>query len=286
MIQNVLNWIESAGLGWTAYMDGGKLAALALAAALFMGLTVGKRGNKGLLVLYGSLMMVLCICPITAAGLMAYQTRFYDYQWIWSMVPVTALIALGGTVFLTEEWKASGGMGRFRALIVTVASVLVVVLCGGLGAGSVDTVAARQRADHAENVLAKVRTHCGTDVCLWAPAKVLEYARLDGETKLLYGRNMWDAALNAYSYDAYSEEQKELYVWMEKLDDWQIEITVDEVEEYVNRAYACGADCILLPTEMSDWLVEPESETVLLERLEKSGAGVNELEGYYLLDLR
>ena len=77
----------------------------------------------------------------------------------------------------------------------------------------------------------------GQTVCLWAPREILETARMQPvavtwmqpvETvgiesvavagqlpELLYGRNMWDAALNAYTYDVYPEEVQQLYCWME-----------------------------------------------------------------------
>ncbi len=280
--------IENARLGWLNYTDAGKLVALVIAAIIYLMMASGLKGPKGRLVSYAGVLTVLCICPVTAAVLMLYQTRFYDYQWIWSVVPVTAVIALGGTVFWTEQCKpGKGWRTMLRNAIVTCASIVVLLLCGGLGEGSVDAARAEAERTHAEKILDEVQQACGEDVCLWAPAKITEYARLEGDMKLLYGRNMWDAALNAYSYDTYSEEQQELYRWMEYLDDWEIDISVEEVEDYVQRGFERGADCVLLPTEMSDWLKEPESEELLLERLgSDSDREVIVLEGYYLLKLR
>lgn len=287
MLESVFELIQNAWAGWLKYTDAGKLVALVLAAILYLGLFRKVKGPGGRLLLYGTVSSVLCICPLTAAILMAYQTRFYDYQWIWSMVPVTALIAFGGTVFLTEQYKPGKGWKTiFKNTIVTIASVSLVLLCGGMGQGSVDAVKTHEDRVHSETVLGEVRMLCGEDVCLWAPSKILEYARLDGKMQLFYGRNMWDAALNAYSYDSYTEEQKELYLWMEKLDDWDIEISVAEVEENIQKAFASGVNCVLLPTGMSDWLEDSESEAVLLERLAETGAEVTKLEDYYLLSLR
>lgn len=284
MFGQIAEWIESACMGWAAYIDGGKLAALALVTALFLWLGGRVKGAMGLLVRFGAMGMVLCIFPVTAAGLMIYQTRFYDYQWIWSMVPVTALIALGGTVFITTQWEASHSL--LKRAIVTVSSVLIVLLCGGLGAERMNPEKTQAQGKDGEAVLARIEAQCGEGVCLWAPAEVLEYARLDGERELFYGRNMWDEALNAYSYDTYSQQHRELYLWMEKLDDWQIDISVEEVLENINKAEALGANCILIPTEMSDWLQEPETESVLLERFAQEDIEVSVIEGYYLLDLR
>lgn len=275
-------------MGWLSYADSGKLAALVMVVVIYFALTGKVKGPGGRLILYTAVGVVLCICPLTAAVLMTYQTRFYDYQWIWSLVPVTAVVALGGTVFLAEQCQSGGGWQKMlRNIIVTAASVLILLFCGGLGEGSVDAVKAEQDRDHAETVLAQVREICGDEVCLWAPAAILEYARLDGEMELLYGRNMWDAALNAYSYDTCSEEQQKLYQWMEYLDDWDIEISVAETVQYVQRGFENGADCILLPTKMSDWLPEGESEAVLLEQLgADESRDVTVLDGYYLVRLR
>lgn len=278
--------VERAWSGWIQYTDDGKLAALVLAAIVYLLFTIKWMGPKGRLVIYAGIMTVVCICPVTAVVLMRYQTEFYDYRWIWSIVPVTAVIALGVTLFIAEQCKAGkGGRVFFYNVIVTLASVAVLFLCGGLGTGSVDAAQAKNNRAHAECILAQVRQQCGEEACLWAPADILEYARLDGKRELLYGRNMWDAALNAYSYDTYNEDENELYRWMEHLDDWAIKISVEEVEEYVQRGFAAGAECILLPTEMSDWLPDTESETILLERLKAhEGREVTLLEGYYLLE--
>lgn len=277
--------MERAWSGWQNYTAGGKFAALVMVAVVYLLLAFKLKGPRGRLVIYAGIMILVCICPVTAAVMMKYQTAFYDYQWIWSMVPVTAVIALGGTVFLTEQWKPGKGWHSLgHNAILTLASVSLLFLCGGLGKGSVDAVQAEKDRSHGTAVLEQVRQQYGSDVCLWAPANILEYARLDGEMELLYGRNMWDIALNAYSYDNYSEEEVALYQWMERLDDWAIEISVDEVDEYVQSGFEAGAEVILLPTELSDWLEEPESEVLLLERLGAyEGREVLVLEEYYLL---
>lgn len=278
--------IQDAWMGWTNYTDSGKLVALVIVALLYLWLAVKCKGPQKRLMIYGVVTVVLCICPVTAAGLMYYQTRFYNYQWIWSMVPVTGLIALGGTVFLTEQWKdGKGWKSMLHNVIVTLASVVAISLCGGLGEGSVDAFEAREKRERSEAVLMDVQELYGDDLCLWAPADVLEYARIDGKMQLLYGRNMWDVALNAYSYDTYSEKRVELYEWMEHLDDWAIEISAGEVEEYVQKAFAEGADCVLLPDDFLEWM--PESEEALAELLKSSeNVEATRLEEYFLLKLR
>jgi len=278
--------IQNAWIGWHNYTDSGKFAALVVVALLYMWLGVKCKETHKWLMVYGVVSVILCVCPLTAAVLMFYQTRFYNYQWIWSVVPSTALIALAATVFLADRWK--GGKSRkewLHTAVVTLALVAVLVLCGALGQERVDAVEARERRVHSEAVLTEVQNLCGENVCLWAPADLLEDARICNNMRLLYGRNMWDVALNAYSYDVYSPAQVELYEWMEHLDDWAIDITAAEVKEYAQKAFEEGADCILLPDDFIEWM--QESETELLDRLKADGnVEVTRLEEYYLLKLR
>ncbi len=285
---HVWNWLRDAWMGWTKYTDAGKLVVLALAVLLYLGFFAKNRGSQKKMVRYGMVAATICICPVTAAVLMFYQTRFYDYQWIWSVVPLTALIALGGTVFLTDQWNEKKEKSTWvRNAFVTLASVTVVFLCGNLGESSVDVAQAREDRVAAQVVLEEVRARYGEDLCLWAPAEILEYARLEGNMELYYGRNMWDAALDAYSYETYSPEQKRLYQWMETLDDWDIQISIKEIQSNLEHAFADGVDCVLLPTEMSDWLQETETKESLPEYLgEICDCEVTELTDFYLMKKR
>ena len=122
---------RNAGLGWAGYKGSGKMAALLLAALLFWWLAEKEKKQRTLL-LYTSVAVVCCILPVTAALLMLYQTKFYDYEWIWSMVPVTAATAYGFTLFLAGHWKEAKGNWR-RGLPVTLLLLLAVLLCGSLG---------------------------------------------------------------------------------------------------------------------------------------------------------
>ncbi len=242
-------YLHNAWSGWLGYTSAGKLAVLFLALTAYLVLGRGLKGPRARLVFYGGITAVLCILPVTAAILMKYQTLFYDYQWIWSLVPVTAVIALGGTVFLREQWKTGGGYRTFgRNVLLTLLCVGTLVLCSNPDGADKGVRASAQERAQAAAVLERAREVCGDDFCLWAPQEILEYVReLDGSVRLLYGRNMWDEALNAYSYDVYSEDIKALYLWMEHLRDYGAEISEAELREQVQKGFASGADCILLP---------------------------------------
>lgn len=255
--------IKNAWLGWKNYTDGGKLAALFLAALLLLWLwnsgSAGEapadksspgnqedgriaRKDHGRIIKYATAMAVCCICPLSAALLMIYQTKFYDYQWIWSLVPVTIVIALAGTLLWTEfsglaakkhvvnprtgkkkiEWLKLAG--------VTAVMLSVLYLCGSMGSETFDVKAESQKRTKTAQVLGIVTENGkNTDICLWAPKEIMEYARaLDGRIRLPYGRNMWDISLNAYSYDTYGETEQLLYAWMSSVEETgEINATVE-----------------------------------------------------------
>lgn len=286
-------YLRNAWSGWRDFVEAGKYAALFIVSAGYLFLSRRQRGPQRRLVLYGSIAAVLCICPVTAAALMQYQTLFYDYPWIWSFVPLTAVIALGGTVFLTDQWEEGSGYRSFgRKAALTLLCVGTLALCGGLGRGKADTDAVVWRQEYAADVLEEVKENCGEDFCLWAPREILEYARsLDGGIRLLYGRNMWDAALNAYSYDVYSPEVREMYLWMEKL--WGADADIPEtgiseaefsetaLREQVQKAFRLGADCILLPGTAGG--NNRQMEAVVESVAREDGVEMVRLDGYYLL---
>lgn len=189
---------------------------------------------------------------------------------------MTAVIALGGTIFLTEQCKPYQGIVKNTILVLLCVGLLV--LCGGLGNGGADTETAVQAQAQVQDVLETAKESCGEEFCLWAPREILEYTRsLDGGIRLLYGRNMWDAALDAYSYDVYSKETGELYEWMEHLRDYGKETSEAEVRTHVGQAFAMGADCILLPK------AEANYQKDIAELAKEGELEVIELEGYYLL---
>ena len=91
--------LKNALLGWQAYITPGKLPVLLAVELLFCWLTGRKLGQKAL-VCYTGAMACVCIFPVTAVLLMVYQTKFYDYQWIWSTVPLTVVTAYGAVEIL------------------------------------------------------------------------------------------------------------------------------------------------------------------------------------------
>lgn len=235
--------LRSAGQGWQTFNDDGKLAAILLISLTVLWVYYKAVREKRFLV-YTTAVTLLCILPVTGAALMLYQTWFYDYRWIWSIVPMTAMIGFAVTLFLTEFLQELTGKSRKKQILATVMMLIVLCFCGGMGAKPFESFGSRER-QQAEEILTELKDKMQEEqICLWAPREVMEYARAyDGEIQLLYGRNMWDPALNAYSYESYSRELTELYQWMEAMP-WE---ETAEPAYCARTAWSAGANCILLP---------------------------------------
>lgn len=248
--------IRNAGTGWTVYKSSGKAAALLLAVLVFLWFT-GKGREQMALLLYTTVAAICSILPVTAVLLMLYQTKFYDYEWIWSLVPLTAVTAYGLTLFLERQWKEAGSGGWRRALPVTLLLLLAVLLSGKLGGGTEERTQQNAWKEESAAVVELLhRTWPGEDICLLAPRKILEYAReADGRLRLPYGRNIWDPALNAYAYDTYGEREADLCQWMDWVEQsawvWMPEDDREQMlqtlEERAKDAVELGVNCVLFP---------------------------------------
>ena len=290
--------LTNAWQGWRSFITVGKYPALLAGALLFLWLR-GKKAERKNWLWYSAAMTICCICPVTAAALMLYQTKFYDYQWIWSFVPMTAMIAYCAASALTAPRQDGKPVGWKKGL--PLAGLLLAVIFMGSGLGKVpDAVAADGgERETAQLLLTGIRQErLPESPCLWAPRCVLEYAREnDGAMTLLYGRSMWDEWLGAYSYDTDTDEMRELYRWMEAADelaaqdgqalaqsgqttaqDMQASGIRTETALRVREALGAGANCILLPAGLG------RNEIERIEKLFRLKAA--ELPNYYLLTVQ
>lgn len=261
--------LKTAWHGWLEFTNVGKLAALLLV-SLFLLWTYYEKTEKKEFLIYTTIAAACCILPMTAAALMLYQTRIFDYRWIWSIVPLTAMTGFGMTVFLSEILQSCIQKNRMKGILATLLLLAVVLLCGGLGEKPRNTDAAEQR-DRAERILAEVQARMqDRELFLWAPQEIMEYARAyDGSIRLIYGRNMWDGSLNAYIGSGYSPEIHAMQQWM---DDGGAEEDIEEgapVQEFFGTAVTAGVNCILLPAdtrtevlEQFEALTHTEAETI------------------------
>ena len=283
--------LKNAFLGFRAMNGQGKLFAILFLVLLLCFLWKLGEGKQRELLSYGGIAAVLCIFPVTAVLLMLWQTKFYDYEFVWTIVPLTALISCG--IVLVMERLLSFGDKPKQKLLLAFFALAILLLCGKLGNPKWTVANVNAQRKEVSAVLQSLKAGEDQTICLWAPKKVMENARsLDGEVTLLYGRNMWQEHLNAYSYEEYSQEQRDLYVWMSLAEGYgtlDVPVPADldvvgkapeagstmEGLECIKKAMTLGANRILLPGSIS--------EESIKELEQKLGVKTEKLEGYWLL---
>ncbi len=273
--------MRNAWMGWTEYTAAGKLVCLLFAAVLLLWLKPGKTTHKTLAI-YAGITSVLCVFPVTASLLMLYQTKFYDYIWVWNLVPVTALIALAAVSLFSVSTREEGTKGAWKKPVLAVLLFAAVVMLAGRFPVSNEKVNdIHEEYELAERILQDVPKD--GSMKLWAPAEIVTCARmLPGDIRLLYGRDMWDKSLDAYSYDVYDEEVEKCYRWMENVAETGNlnAVSADHILSgfvCVEEALGRGVNIIVLPDTL---------KPATLKQLESLlGPNYDETEGYYRWNL-
>ncbi|MBQ2802470.1 MAG: hypothetical protein IJF07_01070 [Lachnospiraceae bacterium] len=277
--------LRNAWQGWLTYNRAGKFAALLIAVLLFFWF-YREEAKEKLLLWYTTIMTICCVVPVSAAFLMKYQTAFYSYDWIWNYVPVILMIAYGITVFLTGQWECyKKEKTRWKSLGATLLVVAIIVLCGRMGQAAFVAEADRQEKKVAEGVLETIMESAGgQEICLWAPREIVASTRaVRGDISLIYGRNIWDAALGSYFYETYNETEESLYLWMchaEETGSMVYQTTEGEAIDgvgCVQMARNAGVNRILLPNTLQ------AGDIVSLEQA--LGVKAEAIEDYYLFVL-
>jgi hypothetical protein len=269
----MMELFEGVWKNWQQWVSIGKFPALLLVSIAFLWLSSKNEAQKRLVRL-ATLTTALCVLPVTAVGMLWYQTKFYDYPWIWSCVPMTAVIACAA-VFLWSrylvEWKRSWG----SAVVFFLVLCGVLFLSGAPGYVPAGLEKAEQTID-AQAWLDKIRNQSQKEeICLWAPKDLMGELRMeDGSVKLYYGRNMWDPRLNAYSYDTYPKTLAEDFEWMESgIISW--EAKMKDTKDRVRRALESGVNVIMLRGELDRIAVDSLADDM--------GMQYTVTDGYYLL---
>ena len=260
--------LKNAWRGWHEMLEAGKLPGLLLAvmAVLILLSLIGLKrktilhifedigtlicpedGRKGtVLSIYAAVMLFLCICPFTAVLLMYYQTKFYDYYWVFSYVPVTIMLAAALAAIIILLWKRTKSRkGIVKTGMGTILILFVVFLCGaGKGQGQ-DSMPVNDYKKVSLLLSAIQEELGGTDICFWGPAEVMDSVRrVSPAVRLLYGRNVWDRALDAYSVDGTDRWMEDLYEWMEEINEgcpWEA-----GHGSYLDEAISHGVNVIVL----------------------------------------
>lgn len=293
--------IRDAANGWFRYTEAGKYAVLLLGLLLWLGyLKHLKKAEEGTqeqqnFWWYTAVSAALAIFPLSAAVWMGYQTRFYDYEWIWSAVPVTGFIAAAAAGLYAKKISDIGKNEKWKIPAMLLCGLAAVWLCGSMGTERVQGMWMQQNRyeaqgteekwaeDSAQVLLTGYREVSASSqkLCVWASSEVLMHIReQSGEICLLYGRNMWEDALNAYSYDMYDAEVIRLYEWMEELNVIPDEGVVlpepdkEEAMQMLHTALSYGVNCMVFPGNramVAEWAAEAAMENGLQMIMHQAG---------------
>lgn len=326
--------LQSALTGWTDYTQHGKFAAFLLLAIVYLGFvlrgpsdadawgkmdetieqpggTADSRARRRLfqLYLYGVLITLGCICPVTALILLKYQTAFYSYVWIWAAVPQTALIAWATADFLNKLWQDRSARTVIATVILfgilflggnpvsewTQAQTAQIPALSGMPQQRQEKVSAWETLEQLSAYHAEAGNN--EEFCLWAPKEIMAASRAySAGIHPVYGRSIWDASLGSYSYDTYEIWQEDLYLWMNHLEatgETEYLRTDESAGEETTAAAtagrtidfaACldsagqaGIDYILLPGNLSEETQEALQKT--------AGQELQPFGGYFLIVL-
>lgn len=274
----IWDYCGKAVSGLQRYFDNNKLVVILFAILIVCWVWEQKQideyQNKFLT--YSLFMIVILIIPFSAIFVLIYQTPFYDYEWAWSMVPVTALIAYGLTVFST--WTQL----KVRKWLAMLLTVVLILLCGNQGMLQKIPSNEKKVKENIDEVLQGI--HClkgEKEIKVWAPHLLMqEIRRQDGSIRLLYGRDMWDEKAGAYDYEAYTKEVTDAYLWMTDIakytelaetmekpaDTMQLLVKeyglLEEAEKSLDTVIAEGANMLVFPGIMSIYLEEDISAVV------------------------
>jgi len=166
-----------------------------------------------ILSVYAIVMSLVLVCPLTASLLRLYATRHTPYVMLWAALPVVIFTAY----FLTGV-IAYAARHRGKALILpSIVAVCMLLLCTNLGVPNVSyTAQTASETTEYDELISYMSDNGLTEGTVWAPSDVITYIRAYApEYSVLYGRNMWEESLNAYTYDTYSDDLAELYEYME-----------------------------------------------------------------------
>ena len=176
---------------------------------------------------YALVALLMVLFPVTAVILLKYQSALYDYGFIWNLVPVTAVIAYAGVRFLWDMLPEMEKSGRGKYVVGVLAVAGILFLLGNRGfIQRVSLEEAQKRSGY--ELLAESLPE---ETVLWGPRDLMQWIRRkNGEVKLAYGVDMWDAQAAAYDGDAYSPELIAAYEWMQAVEGYHFYM---ENTEYV-----------------------------------------------------
>lgn len=257
-------YFQPAVSGWQRLVGEYRLMAPIIGILIYA--VIGRQKHKNVqekdFISYAAVMMFFLLIPVMAVGFLVYQTRFYDYEWVWSLVPLTGIFAWG---IVTIAYKES-----VKTVWCILGAVLLLFLWGNQGElRRLPQEEAKLQYAAAEILQYVEEKDPGEELVLWGQQEILQYARShNGCVQLFYGRDMWDAKAGAYDYETYSEEEINCYEWMEFITDSQnldlleTDQPTEELSEALEEqncllsAIKAGVNCIILPSQLDSQMAQ------------------------------
>ena len=247
--------LDALRIGYEGFIQNGQYLMLYMAALLFLWLYKEVRNKRFLQ--YSFVLLLLLLCPVTAGLLLRYQTAFYSSSHLWTLLPMTAVIAYGLTIALEKTEAAGIGKNRkkIHEIFCTMLFAILLFLCGTLTPARAVTeeTANGERLPREAGEVLELLTLSEEEIRLMAPDEIAQWARsYSGKILLPYGRNLWEPALSAYTYDDYTGDELELHEWINGYLYLPEEDAVYMEESFLSICSARGYEYLVFPIERAE----------------------------------
>lgn len=180
-----------------------------------------KDNSVGTMFLYAAVTTLLISVPFTAAALRIFQTVFFQYEYLWALVPIIPVIAaaLANLLVNSANIKAAP-FKKILFIICAVALAGIIFVLGNKPAGSDKTDPIAKNKDYQKSIPvmeyleAESLNHVNQELCILAPEGLTEYVHIYGSHVVtLFGKDLWDGYLTPYNYTLYSDDIMTLHNW-------------------------------------------------------------------------
>lgn len=209
------------------------------------------------MLLFGACISILLIIPFSALLFRKMQTVFFDYAYLWVIVPIIPVVAFFLIVFIDYLFDEASGVKPGIRIGALVLSAIGLLLCGSLGTNTwkyddMPTKVYQDEYDASSPILTRlyelasdkaslgasieassgaseersdidISANISNKLTILAPPNITEYIHFYcGNVATIYGRDMWDYSMRAFSYTEYPTEYKALYEWMNYCRDYDV----------------------------------------------------------------
>ncbi len=268
-------YFERTIKGMETYFSNDKTIVILVCVLLLLWMAEKKQSSEvnNRFLVYSAGMSLMLLFPVTAVLAVIYQSAYYDYEWVWSMVPVAAVVGYGGALFYEKAEKEKHGK-----LIWWLALLVLLFFCGNQGCLKTATGDTAKSNALTREIVSVIKADADMAVpILWGPKDIMQDLRREtGEIRLAYGMDMWDPKAGAYDYESYSPELIRAYEWMNSVSTLAMESggaeeavlyekyeIVEQLPEIFSSIMESGVNVIVLPDSTSEKL-----DAIILETIE------------------